>query len=96
MDCPALNDRRRVGAESIVRRTWEIAVAVGVDVSWVGIDYGLPIESRSYHTLGMVSGGRSIQLTLEDCFLIHGEGIEMFTLEKKINSCLGLQTLQER
>ncbi len=95
MDCPALNDRRRVGADSIVRRTREIAVAVGVDVSWVGMDYGLPIESRAYHTLGIVSGGRSIQLTLDDCFLIQGEGIEISKLEKKINSCLGIQTLQE-
>lgn len=94
MDCPGLNDRRRVGAESIVRRTWEIAAAVGVDVSWVGIDYGLPIESRSYHTLGVVAGGRSIQLTLDDCFLIHVDGAEMSKLNKKINSCLSVQNQQ--
>lgn len=88
MDCPALNDRRRGGAESIVRRTWEVASAVGVDVSWVGIDYGLPIEPRPYHTLGIVVGGRSIQLTLEDCFLTYMESADMLKLEKTLNNCL--------
>ncbi|GFO61931.1 hypothetical protein GMST_42560 [Geomonas silvestris] len=77
MKCLNINTRRMLVADSIIRRTWAVATAAGLDVSWVGIDYGLPIEERGRHVLGLVVGAISVQLEFKDYLLFDVDGMGM-------------------
>ncbi|QXE92420.1 hypothetical protein KP001_07820 [Geomonas subterranea] len=88
MKCDEWNTKRKRAAESIIKRTWEMSSAVGLNVSWVGIDYGLPIEARASHVLGMVVSGRSYQVVFISYLLgIDSLDVAEYDIRRLINSC---------